>query len=234
MPTDTGCPRNAAMSRRGTQRGRRARRDVLKHVECLERHPISWQTSSWLSACYGAAGIGDRRAVACGAGHTVVVAEVSRRVITVVLFEGFELLDAFGPLEVFGVVPEGFSIRLAGPDAAPVHSAQGPAVVAVQQGPRVHWMRQARWVQDSNRWTSSGVAAGIDMAFALLAHLRDEDTATAASNAIEYERHRDPHWDPFAPDEPARLIDPLRATTRSTTASRRCRVGGTVAESPSG
>jgi transcriptional regulator GlxA family with amidase domain len=54
----------------------------------------------------------------------------SQREVTVVLFDGFELLDVFGPLEVFGVVPAWFSIRLAGPDAAPVRSGPGPAVVA--------------------------------------------------------------------------------------------------------
>jgi putative intracellular protease/amidase len=34
----------------------------------------------------------------------------------------------------------------------------------VQQGPRVKWMRKARWVDDGNIVTSSGVSAGIDMA----------------------------------------------------------------------
>jgi putative intracellular protease/amidase len=197
----------------------------------------------------------------------------SQREVTVVLFDGFELLDVFGPLEVFGVVPAWFSIRLAGPDAAPVRSGPGPAVVAdvsyrdagapdivlvpggmgtrslvrdgsflawlggwageaeivtsvctgsavlaaaglldgfratsnklafswaVEQGPRVDWVREARWVQDGNRWTSSGVAAGIDMAFALLAQLRGEEAAAGIGSAIEYEWHRDASWDPFA------------------------------------
>lgn len=203
----------------------------------------------------------------------MLVTEDNQWRLTAVLFDGFELLDVFGPLEVFGVVPQWFSIHLAGPDAVPVRSAQGPAVVAevsysdattsdivlvpggmgtrrlvnddsflgwlrdwaagaeivssvctgsgvlaaaglldgrratsnklafawaVEQGPQVQWVREARWVQDGDRWTSSGVAAGMDMALALVAHLRSEDTASAIANAIEYEWHRDSDWDPFA------------------------------------
>jgi len=32
--------------------------------------------------------------------------------LAVVLFEGFELLDVFGPLEMFGLLPEQFEIFL--------------------------------------------------------------------------------------------------------------------------
>lgn len=31
---------------------------------------------------------------------------------------------------------------------------------AVQAGPNVHWQPSARWVEDGNIWTSSGVSAG--------------------------------------------------------------------------
>lgn len=60
------------------------------------------------------------------------------------------------------------------------------------------WVAQARWVQDRNRWTSSGVAAGIDMTLALLAELHDSTMAEAVADGIEYEWHRDAAWDPFA------------------------------------
>jgi putative intracellular protease/amidase len=50
--------------------------------------------------------------------------------ITVVLFDGFELLDVFGPLEMFGRLPDRFRISLAGPTAGVVTSAQGPQAVA--------------------------------------------------------------------------------------------------------
>jgi len=39
--------------------------------------------------------------------------------IGVVLFPGFELLDVFGPLEMFGVLREEFDILLMGPAMDP-------------------------------------------------------------------------------------------------------------------
>jgi len=50
--------------------------------------------------------------------------------LAVVLFEGFELLDVFGPLEIFGVLPDRLQLRLIGPSAGPIQSAQGPRAVA--------------------------------------------------------------------------------------------------------
>ncbi|MGE9295416.1 MAG: DJ-1/PfpI family protein, partial [Puniceicoccales bacterium] len=47
-----------------------------------------------------------------------------------VLFEGFELLDVFGPLEFFGRFPERFAIRMVAENAGQLASAQGPVVVA--------------------------------------------------------------------------------------------------------
>jgi transcriptional regulator GlxA family with amidase domain len=201
------------------------------------------------------------------------MAKVEPREITTVLFNGFELLDVFGPLEMFGVAGQRFSIRLVGPEPGPVRSEQGPAVVtdvayrdapppdivlvpggigtrrlvddlafkgwlaewaataqvvtsvctgsgvlaaaglldghratsnkrafawAREQGPRVEWVPQARWVEDRDRWTSSGVAAGIDMALALIARLHGEQLASAIADGVEHEWHRDPTWDPFA------------------------------------
>lgn len=195
------------------------------------------------------------------------------RTVGVALFDGFELLDVFGPLEVFGVLRDQFEIVLVGPEAGPVRSAQGPAVVAEQahkrvrpcdvvlvpggigtrtivrdetylrrlagwaeqaqivasvctgsgvlaaaglldgyqatsnkrsfawarsQGPSVEWLPKARWVHDRDRWTSSGVAAGIDMTLALVAHVHSVDVASAVADRIEYEWHRDSAWDPFA------------------------------------
>jgi transcriptional regulator GlxA family with amidase domain len=201
------------------------------------------------------------------------MADVETRQITTVLFDDFELLDVCGPLEMFGVADQRFSIALVGPDAGPVRSAQGPALIAdlayqethvpdivlvpggigtrrlvaddaftrwlaewaapahvvasvctgsgvlaaaglldgyratsnkraftwaSAQGPRVTWVPQARWVEDRNRWTSSGVAAGIDMSLALIAHIYGEQFAAAIADGVEHEWHRDPTWDPFA------------------------------------
>lgn len=69
---------------------------------------------------------------------------------------------------------------------------------ACDQGSGVASVPEARWVRDRNRWTSSGVAAGIDMALGLLVELNGADVAAAVADAIEYEWHRDSSWDPFA------------------------------------
>ena len=213
-----------------------------------------------------------------------------RRHIGVVLFPGFELLDVFGPLEMFGVLADEFDILMVGPTVGAVASAQGPRVVAdvsyddaravdivvvpggigtrtlvkdesflawlkawatpaefitsvctgsgvlaaaglldgyratsnkrsfswaSGQGAGVIWIPEARWVEDRNRWTSSGVAAGIDMALGLIAHLHGEDLATALADRVEYEWHRDSSWDPYAAinglaDPASRVAKPLQ------------------------
>ena len=68
---------------------------------------------------------------------------------------------------------------------------------AVNQGPKVDWVKEARWVEDGNRVTSSGVSAGMDMALAVIARLYGAETAEKIANATEYQWHRDPHVDPF-------------------------------------
>jgi transcriptional regulator GlxA family with amidase domain len=70
----------------------------------------------------------------------------------------------------------------------------------VSQGPRVTWVRRARWVEDGRFVTSSGVSAGIDMALAVVARTVDEDTAEEIARLMEYTRNRDPADDPFAVD----------------------------------
>ncbi|WP_370063334.1 DJ-1/PfpI family protein [Mycobacterium sp. MAA66] len=69
---------------------------------------------------------------------------------------------------------------------------------ASRHGQTVTWIPQARWVEDRNRWTSSGVTAGMDMTAALIRSLHGDDTADRVANHIEYSAHRDPTWDPFA------------------------------------
>jgi len=49
-----------------------------------------------------------------------------QRRIAVVLFDGFELLNVFGPLELFGMLPERFTMGLVGPGIDPVRSAKVP------------------------------------------------------------------------------------------------------------
>ncbi|MCL2515192.1 MAG: DJ-1/PfpI family protein [Microbacteriaceae bacterium] len=195
------------------------------------------------------------------------------RTVSIVLFDGFELLDVFGPAELFSMERDRLHVRYIGPNDEPVHSAQGVAVVpdfarieapapdivlvpggtgtrqlvadaaflewlalwagdaalvtsvctgsavlaaagllegyratsnkrawawASSHGGSVEWVAAARWVADRDRWTSSGVAAGMDMAVALIGSLFDEDAAREAALRVEYEPHTDPDRDPFA------------------------------------
>jgi transcriptional regulator GlxA family with amidase domain len=181
------------------------------------------------------------------------------RRVGVVLFDQFELLDVFGPLEIIGMRPDDFEIVLMGPAAA-TRSTQGPAVVVDHRyaeaidcdvalvpgglgtralvedpsflswladwcgrceivtsvctgsgllaaaglldgyratsnkrafnwirttGPQVEWVAEARWVEDRDRWTSSGVAAGMDMTLALVARLLGEQVAVRIADHIE-------------------------------------------------
>lgn len=68
----------------------------------------------------------------------------------------------------------------------------------VQQGPRVRWQRKARWVDDGDLITSSGVSAGIDMALSVVARLHGVDLARQAARFMEYVWHEDAEDDPFA------------------------------------
>ncbi|MDH3693617.1 MAG: DJ-1/PfpI family protein [Gammaproteobacteria bacterium] len=54
----------------------------------------------------------------------------SKRSIGVVLFHEFELLDVFGPLELYGLLPEHFVIHLIAEKLAHIQSTQGPKSVA--------------------------------------------------------------------------------------------------------
>ena len=67
-----------------------------------------------------------------------------------------------------------------------------------QQGPRVLWKRKARWVDDGNVLTSSGVSAGIDMALSLIARLHGREMALTSARNMEYVWHESPDDDPFA------------------------------------
>jgi putative intracellular protease/amidase len=68
----------------------------------------------------------------------------------------------------------------------------------VQQGLRVPWRRQARWVDDGDIVTSSGVSAGIGMTLSLIPHLHGRDMALASARNMEYCWHEDAADDPFA------------------------------------
>jgi transcriptional regulator GlxA family with amidase domain len=67
-----------------------------------------------------------------------------------------------------------------------------------EQGPKVEWINEARWVHDGKLVTSSGVSAGIDMALYVIAETVGAEAAEQAARVMEYEWHRDAGWDPFA------------------------------------
>jgi len=50
--------------------------------------------------------------------------------VGVVLFERFELLDVFGPLELYRMLADRFELCLIGPSTGHERSAQGPGVLA--------------------------------------------------------------------------------------------------------
>lgn len=200
------------------------------------------------------------------------MSDQQRFTLGTVLFEGFELLDVYGPLEMFGNVGEQLKIVTVAEKACAVASAQGPRSVAdygfadcppldlihvpggfgavrqarndamlnflrersrdarltlsvcngsgliaaagildgrrattnkqfftltAAQGAKVDWVRKARWVDDGDVVTSSGVSAGMDMALAVIRRLFGDEMAESIAAATEYEWHRDPEWDPF-------------------------------------
>ncbi|MCC5068810.1 DJ-1/PfpI family protein [Xanthomonas campestris] len=65
------------------------------------------------------------------------------------------------------------------------------------QGPKVEWVKQARWVEDGHVFTSSGVSAGTDMALALISKLFGPDAAKQAADIAEYCWNADSTNDPF-------------------------------------
>lgn len=193
--------------------------------------------------------------------------------VGILIFDGFEILDVFGPVELLGLLPEHFEVHLVAERAGAITSAQGPQAVAahgledavaydiilvpggqgtrrevenadiidwirnqarqakfvtsvctgsgllaragildgrkattnkmnfswpVSQGPNVDWVYEARWVEDGNILTSSGVSAGMDMTLALISRAAGHKAAEDAALEAEYTWQRDPAFDPFA------------------------------------
>ncbi|MFW6124689.1 MAG: DJ-1/PfpI family protein [Pirellulales bacterium] len=199
--------------------------------------------------------------------------QTETRLLAVVLYPGFELLDVCGPAEMFGSLGNRMRVITVGEQEGPVASTQGPRLVAdytfvdcpqvdlilvpggfgtfaqldnavlldwlknraaeaeivtsvcsgasilakagllddrrattnkqfysvcTAQGPNVEWVKEARWVDDGNIVTSSGVSAGMDMALHVIARLYGTDVAEGIANGTEYQWHRDADVDPFA------------------------------------
>lgn len=195
------------------------------------------------------------------------------KTIGALVFPGFELLDLYGPLEMFGLNREAFEIRIVAETMEPVAATAGPRTVpddafgdrgrydillipggqgsrpgvenktlldwieeqssraeivstvctgsallartgfidgksatsnklawdwCVAQGPKVKWVREARWVEDGNIFTSSGVSAGTDMSLALIEKLIGTEAMQTIAKRAEYVRNADAGNDPFA------------------------------------
>ena len=195
------------------------------------------------------------------------------KTIGALIFPGFELLDLFGPLEMFGMLEDAPDIQMVAKTTSPVASRQGPETVVnltlseaqafdillvpggpgtrpavedteligwlrkaaessalvttvctgsallartgcidnksatsnkaafawvMEQGPKVDWKPEARWVEDGKFFTSSGVSAGMDMALAAISHIYGTPEAERVATRTEYDWKRDPSWDPFA------------------------------------
>lgn len=193
--------------------------------------------------------------------------------IGVVLFSGFELLDVYGPLEMFGALGDKVSISMLAEQTGMITSSSGPKGVAdiplnqanrydillipggkgtrrevnnshfiqllrhcinnasyvasvctgsallaktgaldgknatsnklafdwvTSQGPKVKWIREARWVEDGRFFSSSGVSAGMDMALGLIEHLYGRELALQTARWAEYLWNEDKTSDPFA------------------------------------
>lgn len=67
-----------------------------------------------------------------------------------------------------------------------------------EMAPGVKWVAHARWVVDGKCWTSAGVSAGIDVVLAWVEEVYGREKAEEVAGVMEYERHEDSRWDPFA------------------------------------
>jgi transcriptional regulator GlxA family with amidase domain len=67
-----------------------------------------------------------------------------------------------------------------------------------EMAPAVKWVAHARWVVDGKCWTSAGVSAGIDVVLAWMEKVYGREKAEEVAGVMEYERHEDSKWDPFA------------------------------------
>ncbi len=65
-------------------------------------------------------------------------------------------------------------------------------------GPQTQWEPSARWVDEGDVATSSGVSAGIDLMLSLIARLFGPERARQIAAGTEYEWREDPTDDPFS------------------------------------
>jgi len=64
-------------------------------------------------------------------------------------------------------------------------------------GPKTYWIADARWVDQGNIWTTSGVSAGTDGMIAWMSKIYGRDIAEKVTDGMEYNVMSDPRNDPF-------------------------------------
>ncbi len=82
-------------------------------------------------------------------------------------------------------------------DGRPATTNKSVYEMVTPKFPAVQWQRKARWVKSGKYYTSSGVTAGIDMAFDFVKDVFGEEAAQASSYEMEYVIMSDPDNDPF-------------------------------------
>ena len=60
------------------------------------------------------------------------------------------------------------------------------------------WIPKARFMNDGNIWTSSGLTAGLDLGYAFIKEVYGTEVAEKAATVLEYIPSEDPLTDPFA------------------------------------
>lgn len=191
--------------------------------------------------------------------------------VVTILFDNFETLDVFGPVEILGRLRDDFNVHFYSADGGIIESSQGVPILTssflelninnhillipggkgvrdlvdnetflkslkslsihaeyiltvctgsilfsktglldgkkattnkrvfqwTHQFPEVDWVKSARWINDGNIYTSSGVSAGIDMTLGFVSDLLGYEVAKRQSVEIEYDWKEDSSWDPF-------------------------------------
>jgi transcriptional regulator GlxA family with amidase domain len=141
-----------------------------------------------------------------------------KRTIGVLLFEQFELLDVFGPLEMFSMLDDDFSIRLVAEQAPLVTASGGPRVASddrfaddrrydILLVPGGMGTRREVGNEALLRWLAAAadraeIVASVCTGSALLAKagVLDDRRATTNKNAFDWVTGQGPnvHWQPRA------------------------------------
>ncbi len=128
----------------------------------------------------------------------------------IVLFENFELLDVFGPAQLFGMLKTRFEVSMIGQTAKPVISAQGPTVLVDREiaevddldillvpggaGTRTEIDNEIllSWIREMSSECSFVTSVCTGSALLAKAGLLDGKRATSNKSAFEWVSHQGP------------------------------------------